>query len=172
MDPLRSLPLLVEVTDTMAEAGGVIQYLLVFAFAAFPWVEIAIVIPIAIGLDLDPVLVGVVAFAGNVGSVYVLLAFHQRIARWRARRQDEPDDATVEPSNRRTLWAKRLWDRYGLPGIALAAPALTGVHLAALIALAAGSRRRAVAGWMTVGIAAWTVALVAGSMLGLSLLGG
>lgn len=171
MDPLWSLPLLLEVTDALAEAGGAIQYLLVFAFAAFPWVEIAVVIPIAIGLDLDPMLVGMVAFAGNVGSVYLLLGFHGRVARWRARRRDEPEEAAAKP-NRRTVWAKRLWDRYGLPGLSLAAPVLTGVHLAALIALAAGSRRRAVAGWMTVGIAAWTVALVAGSMLGLSLLGG
>ena len=56
-----------------------------------------------------------------------------------------------------------------MPGLALAAPILTGVHLAALLALAAGSRGGLIAGWMTVGIAAWTVVLVAGSAFGVSL---
>ena len=195
MVPFESVPLLVDVGAALADAGGFVQYLLVFLFAAFPWVEILAVIPIAIGLGLSPVLVGVVAFAGNVASVYVLLVFHRRIVRWRARRrgdEDAPvdgalDDASADASDdapeespageskrsekRRYRWAYDVWDRYGLPGLTLAAPVLTGVHIAALIALAAGSTRRAVAVWMTVSIALWSVALVAGSAFGVSLLG-
>ncbi|GAB6880576.1 hypothetical protein JCM17823_28500 [Halorubrum gandharaense] len=191
MVPFESVPLLVDVGSALADAGGIVQYLLVFLFAAFPWVEILAVIPITIGLGLSPVLVGTVAFAGNVGSVYVLLVFHRRIARWRARRRSDddapadgaPDDASADAPDespagesrgsekRRYRWAHDVWDRYGLPGLTLAAPVLTGVHIAALIALAAGSTRRAVAVWMTVSIALWSVALVAGSAYGVSLLG-
>ncbi|MWV65524.1 small multi-drug export protein [Halorubrum sp. JWXQ-INN 858] len=163
-------PLLVDVGTAIGEAGGVIQYGLVFLFAALPWVEILVVIPIAIGVGLNPVLTGIVAFAGNAGSVYVLLLFHRRIARWRRRRRSKPEDGD-EPTGRRHEWAHGVWDRYGLPGLSLAAPVLTGVHLAALLALAAGSRTRSVGGWMTLGIAAWTVALVVGSAFGTSLLG-
>ncbi|GAA0725174.1 UPF0716 family protein affecting phage T7 exclusion [Halorubrum trapanicum] len=170
MVPLHQIPLLVDVGADIADAGGVVQYGLVFLFAALPWVEILVVIPVGIGVGLNPVTTGVVAFAGNAGSVYALLLSHRRIARWRKRRRPEPaadDDAT----NRRREWARRVWDRYGLPGLSLAAPVLTGVHLAALLALAVGSRRRTVGGWMTAGIAAWTVALVAASAFGVSLLG-
>ncbi|ELZ39923.1 small multi-drug export protein [Halorubrum tebenquichense] len=191
MDPLsafalaaRSLPAPARIPDAaisavfgdvggaLAAAGGPVQYGLVALFAAFPWIEILVVIPVAVGLGLDPVAVGVTAFVGNAGSVWLLLAFHRRAARWRARRRgDDAEEEESEPSRRRE-WARRVWDRYGLPGLALAAPVLTGVHLAALIALAAGSRSRDVAAWMGVGIAAWTVALVAGSALGVSALGG
>lgn len=170
MVPPQSIPLLVDVGAAISDASGVIQYGFIFLFAAFPLVEILVVIPVAIGVGLSPVPTGIVAFAGNAGSVYVLLLFHRRIARWRNRRRSESEDDD-EPTNRRREWARRVWDRYGLPGLSLAAPVLTGVHLAALLALAAGSRSRTVAGWMTVGIAAWTIAIVTGSVFGVSLLG-
>lgn len=167
---VHPLPILLDVGTAIGDASGVIQYGLVFLFAAFPWVEILVVIPVAIGLGLNPVATGAVAFAGNSSSVYALLHFHRRIARWRAKRRDgaTPDEDT---SKRRYEWAHRVWARYGLPGLSLAAPLLTGVHLAALIALGAGSRPRDVGVWMTVSIAAWTIVLVVGSVLGLSLLG-
>lgn len=156
-----------DVTASLADATGIVRYALVFLFAAIPIVEILVVIPVAIGVGLDPGPTGVVAFAGNAGSVVLLVAFHRRVSRLWARRRGDPADR--EPG--RYARARRVWDRYGLPGLALAAPVLTGVHIAALLALAAGSTGRAVAAWMTAGIAAWTVVLVVASVFGLSLFG-
>jgi len=170
MVSVHSSPLLVDVGTAIADAGGVIQYGLVFLFAALPWIEILVVIPVAIGVGLNPVVTGVVAFAGNVASVYVLLLSYRRIARWRKRRGSKLE-VNKNTTKRRHKWARSVWDRYGLPGLSLAAPVLTGVHLAALLALAAGSRSRTIGSWMTVGIATWTIALVAGSAFGISLLG-
>lgn len=177
MVPPSALPLVIDVGAALTDAGGLLQYGLVFLFAAFPWVEILVVIPIAIGVGLDPVGVGVVAFVGNPGSVLVLLLGYRHVTGWWNRRRaggqegedGESEEADADSTDRRQRWARRIWDRYGLPGLALAAPILTGVHLAALLALAAGSRGRSIAGWMTVGIAAWTVVLVAGSAFGVSL---
>ncbi|AFZ74480.1 small multi-drug export protein [Natronobacterium gregoryi] len=160
------LSLLVDVGTTIEEATGFLQYLLVFVFAAIPVIEILVVIPIAIGLGLDPVLTGVVAFAGNVLSVYALVVFYRRVANWLRRRRGE----TSEQSDRYAR-ARRLWDRYGLPGLAVGGPVLAGVHVAALVALLAGSRSRIVAVWMTAGILVWTVVLVAASAYGVSVLG-
>ena len=157
---------LVDVGTALEEAGGVLQYLLVFVFAAIPVIEILVVVPIAIALGLDPIATGAVAFAGNVLSVYALVLFYQRVSRWLARRRGGAAD-----SSDRYERARRLWERYGLPGLSLASPVLTGVHVAALVALLAGSRSRSVAGWMTLGILLWTVVLVAASVYGLSLLG-
>ena len=103
-------PLLVDIGATIADAGGVIQYGLVFLFAALPWVEILVVIPVAIGVGLNPIATGVIAFAGNVGSVYVLLLFHRRIARWRKRRGPKPE-ADENTTKRRHKWARSVWDR-------------------------------------------------------------
>lgn len=153
--------------ETLGDAGFVWGYLLVFIFAAIPWIEILVVIPIGIGVGLDPVLTGGVAFAGNVLSVYVLLAGYQRIARWWTTHVSTERDS----DSRRHRWAKRAWDRYGLPGLSLVAPVATGVHLAAMVAVAVGSDIRHTAAWMTVGIGIWSILLVVGSVLGLSIIG-
>ncbi|MDG5759470.1 small multi-drug export protein [Natronococcus sp. A-GB1] len=158
-------PLLVDVGTALEEATGIVQYALVFLFAAIPVVEILVVVPVAIGLGLNPVMTAVVAFTGNVGSVYALILSYRRLlAWWQSRTEnDEPSD--------RYARARRLWDRYGLPGVSLAGPVMTGVHIAALVALLAGSRGRLVATWMTAGIAVWTVVLTGASVAGFSALG-
>ncbi|MFP8951850.1 small multi-drug export protein [Natrialbaceae archaeon A-arb3/5] len=160
-------PLFVEVGTTLEEASGFFQYLLVFVFAAIPLVEILVVIPIAIGLGLDPVATGAAAFTGNVASVYAIVFAHHRLARWWRARRGKTDGESSD----RYARARRVWDRYGLPGLSFGGPILTGVHIAAIAALVAGSRTRAVVGWMTISIGAWTVVLVAASAFGLSLLG-
>lgn len=161
------LALLGDVGASLEEASGLLRYALVFLFAAIPVVEILVVVPIAIGLGLNPIVTAVVAFAGNVGSVYALILCYRRLFAWwrnyRSRSGDDPSDRYVR--------ARRLWDRYGLPGTALGGPVLAGVHVAALVALLAGSPSRAVAAWMTAGIAVWTVVLTGASVAGFSLVG-
>ncbi|MDG5818932.1 small multi-drug export protein [Natronococcus sp. A-GB7] len=158
-------PLLVDVGTALEEATGIVQYALVFLFAAIPVVEILVVVPVAVGLGLNPVTTAIVAFAGNVGSVYALILGYRRLLEWWQSRteSDGPSD--------RYARARRLWDRYGLPGVSLAGPVMTGVHIAALVALLAGSRGRLVAVWMTAGIAVWTVVLTVASVAGFSALG-
>lgn len=156
---------LVDVGATLEEATGLFQYLLVFLFAAIPVIEILVVIPIGIGVGLHPVTTGAVAFAGNVLSVGLLVVFQRRITTWWLARGDG------SPRGGRVGRARRLWDRYGVPALGFGGPVLTGVHVAALVALLAGSRPRTVVAWMTVGIAVWTVILVVASVTTLSLLG-
>ena len=109
--------------------------------------------------------VAIFAFLGNVLPIYGIIAFYSQLKTWwGSRREGEP------PARRKR--AKKVWNRYGLPGLALVSPILTGVHLAATLALAFGSGKRAVAGWMTLAIALWTVVLTAGSYYGLGYLSG
>jgi len=148
--------------ELIADADGVGQYLLVFLLAATPLLEILVVIPIGVALGLQPVAVGIVAFFGNLLPIYAIIAAHERVAAVLARRRD-----SSEPSGRRKR-AKQLWEKYGLPGLAVASPISTGVHLAALLALGLGSTRRSTAIWMTGAIAVWTVLITIGSMTALS----
>lgn len=162
-DPL----VLEEGTDALRDANGAWQYASIFVLAAVPWLEILVVIPVGIGLGLDPAAVAVVAFLGNVLPIYGIIAFYRQLrAAWDRRR-----DGTTEPSNRRKR-AMRIWNRYGLPGLALASPISTGVHLAAVIALAVGSPKRAVGIWMSIGIALWTVVITAGAYYGFEFVSG
>jgi hypothetical protein len=145
-----------DAADLIAGADGTLQYALVFALAAIPLLEILVVIPIGIGLGLNAFGVAIFAFLGNVLPIYGIVVFYGRLKEWwDAHREDE------KPAQRKR--ALSIWNQYGLPGLALVSPILTGVHLAAALALAFGSEKRAVAVWMTVAIALWTVVLTVGS---------
>lgn len=148
--------------ELLASADGIGQYLLIFLLAATPLLEILVVIPVGITLGLQPVTVGLVAFLGNLLPIYGLVFAHERVSAVLERRREDS-----APSSRRKR-ATRLWNRYGLPGLAVASPISTGVHLAALLALGFGSTRRSTALWMTGSIAVWTVLITLGSMTALS----
>ncbi|WP_394741089.1 small multi-drug export protein [Natronococcus roseus] len=157
----------VDAGTALEEAGGLLRYALVFLLAMVPAVEPFAVIPIAIGLGFDPVATGVAAFAGSVTAVYLLVAFQDRLlALWRRRSGDDGSTSSGRPER-----ARRVWERYGLVAFAFVGPILAGIHLAALIAVTVDGRPRRVAVWLTVGLGAWTVALVVGSVAGLSALG-
>lgn len=83
----------------------------VFVLAAIPWWEVLLVVPPAIGLGLNPIAVGVVAFLGNVLPVYLIVAVHGRVTSWLERRRDGSDEKA-----RRSRRASRLFERYGLGG--------------------------------------------------------
>lgn len=131
------------------------QYALVFLAAATPWLEIIVVIPVAVGVGLAPVPVTVVSFIGNALPVFGIIALFRR---WEARRG---------PVRRRwSKRAKRVWDRYGLPGLALAGPLITGIHLAAIMALALRADRRRTAVWMSLSLAIWSLVTVTATVAG------
>lgn len=154
-------------TELLREAGGAVQYALVFVLAAIPWLEILVVIPIGIGLGLNAVGVAAFAFLGNVLPVYAIIAFYTRLREWWDRRREGDDEESTRHER-----ARAIWDRYGLPGLAIASPIVTGVHLAAVIALAVGSSKRSVGAWMTASIAVWTVVLTAGAYYGFGFITG
>jgi hypothetical protein len=150
--------------ELLTSADGLGQYLLIFLLAATPLLEILVVIPIGVTLGLNPVSVAIVAFLGNLLPIYGIIAAHERVDALLEQRRDGS-----EPSGRRKR-ARQLWDQYGLPGLAVASPISTGVHLAALLALGLGSTRRSTTLWMTGAIAAWTVVITVGSVTALSAL--
>ncbi|AGB38838.1 small multi-drug export protein [Natronococcus occultus] len=153
------------VRELVRHADGSVQYVLIFLLAAVPILEILVVVPVGIGLGLDPLAVAVFAFFGNVLPIYGIIVLYERLQTWWEGRTD----SSGTPSKRRAL---ALWNRYGLPGLALVSPVATGVHLAAAIALAVGSRKRSVAVWMTASIALWTILFTAGTYYGIGYLTG
>ncbi|APW98075.1 small multi-drug export protein [Halobiforma lacisalsi AJ5] len=158
---------LLDVASTLESTTGVSQYLLVFALAMVPAVEPFVVIPVAIGLGLDPFLTGVAAFGGSVAAVVAIVLARSRLTEW-WRRQTGTD---VTNASDRYGRARRVWKRYGLAGLAVAGPILAGIHLTALLASVVGPDDRVTIAWLVAGLAAWTGALVAASVAGLSVLG-
>lgn len=183
--------LLGDVSTLLDGAVGPLGYPLVFVLAMVPFIEPFVVIPVAIGLGFDPLLTGVAAFAGSVTAVVAIVAAQERLLAWWARRSagddgaddsgtvapdvdaaDEAsldvnvDDAADDEASGRYARARRVGERYGLVGLALGGPPLVGLHLMAVVGAAIGPTRRVTVGWLTAGLAVWTVLLVVGSVAG------
>ena len=130
-----------------------IEYILIFLGAAVPALEIAIVIPVGIVRGLSPFWVILLAFAGNMLTVLLLIFLYDRLDRWYRSRKDE-----VEKSeSKRQLRGRKIMNKYGVAGLALAGPVFIGTHIAAFFALLFGASRRKTIIWMTFSIAAWSV---------------
>lgn len=129
---------------------------LVVVLAATPWIELVVVIPAGAAMGLPMLPVTAAAFLGNALPVLAIAAlFH-----WWERRRGPV----------RCRWgprASRIWRRYGLPGLALLAPVVTGIHMAAVMALALGTPRRRTVQWMVASLAGWAVVTGAFTALGI-----
>jgi Ca2+/H+ antiporter, TMEM165/GDT1 family len=139
-----------------------LAYGAVFVAAAVPWLEVLLVIPPAVAAGLDPVAVAILAFLGNVIPVVAIVAGYDAFRRRRARGGAPPSGRR----SRRRERAQRLMARYGVPGLAVAGPLVTGVHLATVLAVALRAPRARVVGWMSASLLAWTVVITALSVAG------
>ncbi len=163
-------------------------YLVVLVAAGTPWLEVLFVVPAGIVAGLSPVPVVLVATVGNVLTILPVVlageAFRARLQRGRRREAATSDpqpeasaerDADGAPSVGRDddRWSggargrgRRLFDRYGLPGLALLGPLVTGIHLAAAVAVGAGAPRRATLLWLSAGVAVWSAVTGVVTVLG------
>jgi uncharacterized membrane protein len=158
-----------------------LAYLTVLVAAAIPWLEVLLVVPAGIVAGLPPAPVAVVAALGNVATLVPLVLAGDRIRSWLRRRrtdgrQDAPaPDGTSTDRDRldrrhrsgRGERALRVFDRFGLIGLAALGPLLTGIHVAALVALAAGAPRRPTVLWLSGGVVVWSALAAVATVLGL-----
>ncbi len=153
-----------------------LAYLAVLVAAAIPWLEVLLVVPAGIIAGLPPVPTVVVAAVGNTLTLVPLVLAGDRLRGWwRARRGPaEPADPAgaleAEEPPGRSGRARRLFDRFGLPGLAALGPLLTGIHVAAVVALAAGSDRRPTLVWLTAGVVVWSALAAIATVIGIEAL--
>ncbi len=148
-------------------AEDIWKYLVLFLLAFAPWMDVSIVVPLGIVWGLQPIAVGVTAFTGNLILLLLLGFFFKQFVRWRKAQRLKKGVNT--PSKKETK-SRQLWERYGIPGLALLAPILVGTDIAAVVALTLGSNKGYVISWMTVSLAGWTIVFLVASVYGFSLL--
>ncbi|MUV37703.1 hypothetical protein JNUCC1_01509 [Lentibacillus sp. JNUCC-1] len=140
------------------------KYLLVFVGAAIPWIEVLAVVPIGILWGLSPAIVMIVGFLGNmVTLVPVVLAF-ERLKGWyvaRRQKQGKPSKSSVR--------AVKLFQKYGVIGLAFLGPVLLGTHIAAFIGMAMGATKQGMLFWMAISIALWILVIGILTALGFDL---
>ncbi|ASK64003.1 DNA-binding protein [Virgibacillus phasianinus] len=151
--------------DWAQEAGVMWQYFVLFLFSIIPWVDVSLVVPLGVIWGLHPIAVGMAAFVGNLILILLLGFFFKQFTGWRTERRLKK--GKTEPTKRETR-SKRIWDKYGVPGLAVLAPILVGTDIAAVLALTFGSSKVRVISWMTVSLAVWTIVFAIGSVYGFS----
>ena len=114
-----------------------------------------------VALGLSPFLSGAVSIASAVVGVTLVVVAGERLQGRIYRRL----------AKRRTR-IERVWKRYGIPGVALQAPLLTGPLLATILALGLGAPPRTLLYWMFASIVLWGVVLTGAVALGLSVFSG
>ncbi len=131
-----------------------LSYAVVFILAATPFFEVVAVIAIAIAAGLPALPVTIIAFVGNMATIFLVIAMMDKIKAWMANRRERKGKA---PSKKKTERAERIWNRFGLPGLALISPILIGSHLGAILAMGFGGTKKLVLLWMTISIVLWTL---------------
>lgn len=148
----------------------VIKIFVLFITAAS---ELLYGVPLGFALGLDPWVVGVTSAAGGITAAAFVLLLGEKVRLWilgkrKQRKETEAGDRQAEesPPGKRHKLITRLWERYGVAGLGLMAPILTGVPLGAAIGVTLGAPVPRLFLWLTVGTLIWTAILTIGGALG------
>ncbi len=130
--------------------------------AALGAVDLWVGLPVGLALGLPPVVSGIAATSGGlVGAVLVTVA-GERLQRWLYSRGW---------LSKRRKRIERMWERYGILGVAFQAPMLTGAPLGTLVALSLGAPAKRLLFWMCVSLVLWGAVLTGAAALGFSIFG-
>jgi hypothetical protein len=153
--------------DTLSNPFGkrfdrVNQLLTLLSTAAAGALDVWVGIITGVALGLSPTSSGAVSIGSALVGVTLVVAMGGRLQRliYRSRGLAKRRESV-----------ERVWKRYGIPGLALQAPLLTGPILATLLALSLGAPPRPLLLWMLVSVVFWGVALTGGVALGFSIFG-
>ncbi len=144
-----------------------IAYLVVFLLAATPFFEVVGVIPVGVAAGLSAPLVTLIAFSGNILTIWLVILMMERVKAWLQKRSEKKG---IDASEKRGKRASNIWRKYGLPGLAIVSPILIGSHLGVILAMGFGANRKQITLWMTFSILAWAVIVGIASHYGIDFL--
>ena len=125
--------------------------------------EIWAAVPAGLALGLHPMTVAVLTCAGAIAGAAAVVALGERARRWVLRRRAGAAAQDVRPG-----LVRRIWLRWGIVGLGLLAPLLTGAPLGAALGLALGAKPGPLLLWIGVGAVVWTAGLTLVGALGVA----
>ncbi len=123
--------------------------------------ELWAAIPLGLGINLNPVIIGVSSALGAIVAAFLVTtvgdSIREKIIKWRYGKNKDLKDSKYY----------NIWNKYGVVGLGLISPLLFGAPVGAALGVALGSPKRPLLIWMSVGIVIWSAALTAAGFLGL-----
>lgn len=122
--------------------------------------ELWAAIPAGIALKIHPVWNAIASMTGAIIGVVLMAGIGSRIREWILRRKSKKDNKKGKIYD--------VWEKYGVIGLGLLAPILTGATFGTAIGISLGAKRAQLIFWMSMGIVIWTIILVALASLGMA----
>lgn len=141
------------------------EYFLVFLGAAIPWMEVALVIPLGIIAGLSPFWVTLIAFVGNMLTVVPLVVGFEKFQAWSKNRRKKKKK--IRSHSQKTDSGRKIWNKYGMPGLSLLGPLITGTHFAVIIGMSLGASKHWTMVWITISISLWSLVFGIGTVFGM-----
>jgi len=139
-------------------------WLAIGTVAVFGAVEFWLAVPAGFAFGLHPLVTCIATISGGVIGVLVVTIPGERIGAWMARRR------AGKPRSKSWDRAGRIWEKYGIIGLAFISPVVPGAPLGALIALALGAPKWRVLLWFPASIVVWSVGVTLVGVIGLAAL--
>ncbi len=123
-------------------------------------IELWAAIPAGLALKLHPVAIFLTATIGALLGALLTALLGERVRAWLIKHRK----STGEKKNPGRIY--RIWLRYGVVGLGLSAPLLTGAPAAVALGLALGAPRGRLLFWVSLGIILWSPVLTIAGVLG------
>lgn len=116
-------------------------------------------IPLGFIMYINPVIICVLSAAGSIMSAVIIIFLGKSLRSWLIKR--------MERKSKKQGRMARIWHKYGIIGLGLASPLLTGAPFGAAIGVSFGANPRKLMLWMTIGIILWSIILTGLVAMGL-----
>lgn len=122
--------------------------------------ELWAAIPVGILAGLHPLAVAIAAAFGALLGGTIVLLLGERVRNWLAERHG------AKERKGRPGRLREIWHRYGVVGLGLLAPLITGVPLGVAVGLAFGAPARPLFVWTALGTILWSAILTSLTVVG------
>jgi Putative small multi-drug export protein len=127
-------------------------------------VELWAAIPTGFALQLHPATVGFTAALGAMIGELVVILLGDQLRGWLLRHHGSKTNRKGKPG-----LIDRIWKRYGVVGLGLVAPLLTGVPIGVALGLALGIPANRLFLWLSVGITFCSTVLTLAGVMGIAI---
>ena len=123
--------------------------------------ELWAAIPAGTALKLHPLLNGAASALGSIIAAVLIIFFGDRLRTWLLKKKEKDE------KNKGRIY--KVWKKYGVIGLGMLSPLITGAPLGAAVGIALGASPRRLIIWMSIGIVIWTILLTTISTLGFAI---
>lgn len=140
----------------------IIQWLTVFFLAML---ELWIAIPAGLALRVNEDIILLLTITGGITGVGIITFAGDRIRSFILKTHKE------QVLQKQKSWSMKIWDKYGLIGLGVTSPFLTGAPIGAALAIALGSKPMPVFLWFSLGVIIWSFIFLKFTVIGINELG-